>query len=347
MKTLVLALGTHTAALALSMAALAAMAACGDDTATIAHPDASTGADATADVGTTEDASEGGFDAGAPNDASDADARRDASDAADASTAGIGYVRLAHMSPDGPQLDLCLGPKMGASYDFSQSVPLAKPFAPGGIGFERVSVYYGSEAGDYALRLVAANAPSCATALDGRADVPITLANAGYLTVDIGGTWSTDAGADPFTVTVFVDDGPFAARVDGGTQALLRVIRETPRAGTLDVGQNDLANANYLAIFTQIENHKTAAPGAGGIDAHGYTLVLFGGENASVHVDGDTQDLAVWRNVVLDIGEVATMFLVPDTRADAGAGAVRAVLCSRDFGAPPQNAVNTFCSVLP
>ena len=158
--------------------------------------------------------------------------------------------------------------------------------------------------------------------------------------------WSADAGADPFTVTFLVDDGPFAARVDGGTQSLLRAVRETPRAGALDLGQNDLADLNYVPIFTNVADHRTATPGVGGIDANGYASVLFGGENASVHVDGDTQDLAVWRNVVIDAGDVATIFVVPDTRADAGAGSVRAVLCTRDFGAPPQNAINTLCSVL-
>jgi hypothetical protein len=300
-----------------ALGALGGAAGCGDDTATIAHLDASAGPDAPEDVGAA-DAFEAGFDGGAPldaSDASDASDALDAHDAPDTSAAGTGYMRLAHLSPDGPQLDLCLGPRSGGAFDFSQSAPLAKPFAPGGIGFERVSVYYASDAGDYALRFVSANAPSCATPLAGRVDVPITITNGGYVTVSAAGMWSADAGVDPFTVTLFVDDGPFAARVDGGTQALLRVIRETPRGGALDVGQNDLADANYIALFSQVQNHKTATPGSGGIDAHGYTLVLFGGENASVHVEGDAVDLAVWRNVVIDVGEVATMFLVPDLRA--------------------------------
>jgi hypothetical protein len=72
--------------------------------------------------------------------------------AAPAGAAGVGYVRLAHLSPDTPNVDVYLS---------SQSAPGRAQVFPG-VGYGTVSAYLPLTAGSYAVAMRAAGAPASA-----------------------------------------------------------------------------------------------------------------------------------------------------------------------------------------
>lgn len=308
--------------------------ACGDQAVTQGPGDAGDGG---ADAHAADAARDGGSDSAAPADAA-SDAGPDAYDST--AVPGTGYFRVAHVSPDASPFDICLSTP-GDATDFSASAPLFAPISQSGVAFSQVTTFQAVDPGTYGVRFVAPGGGGCAQALQGLSDAMLTLPTEAYATVIVRGS----VAAGGFGARVVTDDGITAANMlgDAGPGSLLRVLHEAASVGTLDLGTGTLADGDYLPMFTGLTYDTTPAAG-GNVDANGYYFpTLIDDTTVSVHTGGQTQDLATWAQIVINYFDVATLFVVPP----AAGGAVRAVLCTRDYAQPTTpGLLNPTCSLL-
>jgi len=307
--------------------------ACGDVITLAPDAGVEAGVDAAPDAAPAADS---GSDVAAPVDAAH-DAGVDVRDAPP--TLGTSYFRVAHVSPDASAFDLCLSVPDSAA-DFTKSTPLFAATSPSGVSFSQVTTFMAADPATYGVRFVAPGG-GCSQALTGLADAKLTLPPQAYATVVVRGS----VAAGGFGARVAVDDPITGANKlgDAGPGALLRVLHEAAGVGALDLGKGTLASGNFVAMFSNLA--YDANPTAGGsIDANGYLFpTLVQTDTVSVHLDGQTQDLASWAQLVIGYDDVATMFIVPPATGTA----VRAVLCTRDYAQPAAGGVlNPTCALL-
>jgi hypothetical protein len=161
------------------------------------------------------------------------------------------HVRVAHLSPDAPAVDLCVKPKDAADSAFVG--PVLKASIAGGLGFGQLSGYLDLDPGTYTVRLVSPAATNCTTAL---ASLPnIDLPRVG------GGSWVTAAaigevGATPrtFEIKAFADRraAPAAGKI------AVRFVHASPRTPAVDVGLGK--GASFTRVWANV-----AYPNVGGV----------------------------------------------------------------------------------
>ena len=138
-------------------------------------------------------------------------------------------LRIAHLSPDAPAVDVCIAPHGTA--DFAGPL-LATAGTTAGLAYGNVTKYLDVEPIQYDVRIVAPGAANCDQAVGGLADVtdlPVLPDGASATVAAIG---RLDAStAQPFRLAAFVDD----TDVTFG-KAKLRVIHAAPGTAGVSVG---------------------------------------------------------------------------------------------------------------
>jgi hypothetical protein len=190
----------------------------------------------------------------------------------------VAYMRVAQLSPDLSAIDLCVAPHGSTAFEG----PLVHQLADDeggpdvGIAYGQVSAYLSLAPGALDVRIVAAGASDCASAIevDGQAllgspDVTdgAALAPSGYATLLIAGSAASDSGTQGVTVTLLGDDAVLA-----GGAASLRAINAMPSAPALDFGLGSFSTEwQPLLIKVAFGTASTqAGPSAGAVDANGY-----------------------------------------------------------------------------
>ncbi len=201
--------------------------------------------------------------------------------------AGVGYVRLAHLSPDTPAVDVYLSSLSGA---ISQQVFKA-------VGYGVVSPYLALPAGGYTVAMrkqgsPPASAPVLSTRVDVVAGDAYTVAGVGRF-VDLG-------------LTVIPDD--LGAPASG--KAKVRVIQASVKAPVLDITTNDGTVVAQHANFASATGYAQVAAGS-------WTLTLRPPAGTATSTSADLDAGAVYSLIVLDGSGGLTSVLRPDAVSGA------------------------------
>jgi hypothetical protein len=187
--------------------------------------------------------------------------------AAPASAAGSGYVRLAHLSPDTPAVDVYLRSKSGA-------VP-AKTFP--GVAYGALSAYLRLPAGVYSVAMRKAGAAKSSPPV---LTTQVTVANGAAYTVAGVGRYA-DLG-----LRVLRDD----LTLPTGGAAKVRIVQASVRAPVLDVNVDKGARIADNVAFATTTSYRRVNPGtwvlrvepSGGGTASRLPCTLTGGSVYSV-----------------------------------------------------------------
>jgi hypothetical protein len=248
-------------------------------------------------------------------------------------------VRVAQWSPGAPAIDVCFAPQ---GQDWTGQLPRLSPLladggaggdagggvkgdggageagalgdggAPAGpgIAFPQVTSYLVLAPGTYAVRLVAAGASDCSTALVDLAAV--TLAAGSFTTVAALGEATPGPGEAPLKLVSFLDDVTAPAG-----QIALRFINASPSLMAVDFGTGSLSGAGgaFAPLFRGVafgEAGAVAESDAGAVDANGYLAAgAYAGATLSAHVTATATDTATAANDVdVRAGSAATMALI-------------------------------------
>lgn len=222
------------------------------------------------------------------------------------------YVRVAHLSPDAPAVDLCL--KLGSG---AFAGPVLRGLgATAGLAYPQVTRYLTLDAGAYTVRLVAPGAADCSTSLAGLPDYALPALAAGtYATAAAVGLVG---GTPPFTVKPFVDDHAVASG-----KAAIRFVHASPGTPAVDVGVG--SGAGFTPLFVNVAFPDAAGAG-GGIDANGYLVTdPLAGAQISARVHGSATDALVVPGVSAAAGTTSTVFAIG--LLGSGTTPLRALAC--------------------
>jgi len=293
------------------------------------HP--ANGEDSGVDTGATAPLSNDG------GDASTEDGGDGSVDDAPGATPPQTYLRMAHVSPDSPPIDVCAAPHATTAFQGPLVGQLAASLTAGaeggaeadggapGIAYSQVSAYVPLAPGQYDFRIVPAGATSCDPLDDAGTDgsspssdwtnLPVLAFNT-YTTLLVAGDVSPAAGDAPFEVTALPDD----AVLDGGA-AVLRAINAVPSETSLDFGLGSAAA--WVPLLTEVtfgEASGEAAPGEGAIDPNGYIAIgpLTAGTLSARPSSSDAAtDTAVADDVEIDFGSIATVIAIGGKTGDS------------------------------
>jgi hypothetical protein len=226
-------------------------------------------------------------------------------------------VRIAHLSPDAPAVDVCITTAGG---DLSAATPLfASLGARQGLAYPQVTAYVELPIASYDVRVIAATETTCANgAVPDTKDV--TLSQGLFATVaaigdlDRGGTAIADPG---FRLAVYVDTNEV-----GAGKAKLRFVHASPGTPNVDVGLS--SGANFLRLFGNVEFGKVAAHG--GIDSLGYLEANPFTSTVSARATGSSSDAIVIHGVTLPAGAIATAFAIGNKTGQV-ANPLRVLIC--------------------
>ncbi|MEE6260565.1 DUF4397 domain-containing protein [Plantactinospora sonchi] len=206
-----------------------------------------------------------------------------------ASAAPVGYVRLAHLSPDTPAVDVYLGAESDK----------ADPQVFKAVGYGVLSPYLPLPVGPYAVAMRRAGAPA--------SDPPVLTTS---VSVTAGKAY-TVAGVGRYAeLGLKVLDDDLSAPADG--RAKVRVVQASVRAPVIDVSVADgerIANAVQFATTTP---YQQVEPGRA-------TLRLAGTGAAPTTTAVSLHDGAVYSLLVLDAKQGG---LTTELRVDARGGVV-------------------------
>jgi FlaG/FlaF family flagellin (archaellin) len=260
----------------------------------------------------------------APIDSAPIDSAADATEAASPHA----YARLAHWSPDAPAVDVCLAAQ-GTSFSaqapqlaaLGSAVDASADANPGdggaaGLVFPRVTSYFVVPPGSYTVRLVAAGAASCDTAIAELPSVP--LDDGSYTTIAAVGELIPVLTDPPLKLVSFADD----ASAPSG-QIALRFVNASPSMTAVDMGTNSIANAMFSDLFANVgfgQAGGAAGSDAGRVDADGYLASNpFSGATLSAHASQTATDAAIANDVTIDPGSAATVALIDGVTNGAAA----------------------------
>jgi hypothetical protein len=204
--------------------------------------------------------------------------------------AAVGYVRLAHLSPDTPKVDVYLS-KVGDSSFATQVFQH--------VGYGVMSKYLALPVGTYAVAMRREGAPA--------SSAPVLTTQ---VTVTDGGAY-TVAGVGKYSglgLKVFTDD---LTRPSGG-KSKVRVIQASVAAPILDVSLSDGTPVAKAVSFASTTNYQLVNPGT-------WSLRLRpNGSSSTTTLGVDLAGGSVYSLLVLD----GTNGLRLQLRADARGGAV-------------------------
>lgn len=248
-------------------------------------------------------------------------------DPAPSATASPVQLRIAHLSPDAPAVDVCLAP--AGSGRFTGPV-LEQAGRAEGLTYAQVTGYLKVAAGSYDVRVVAATALDCSAAI-----VPdtsgATLPAGAAVTVAATGLVVPAEGQPGFALVPLVDDTQV-----GPGKAKLRFVHASPGTPPVDVGVG--SGASFTPIFTAVpfgEVDADRAP-AGYLETDPLSNVT-----VSARATGSTADALVVPGVTLPAGAVVTVFAVGLL---GGEPPLAALVCADD---PLRTALLSECALAP
>ena len=237
-------------------------------------------------------------------------------------------VRVAHLSPDAPNVDFCVSAD-GTTF----AGPIMKSLGDtDGLAYTEVTTYLPLAVGTYTARLVAPNAADCTTSLAGLPDVTgLALAADGSYTVAAIGMLTPVGEDQAFEVLAYGDD----STVDAG-KAKLRFIHASPDTPNVDVG---LGSGNaFTAVFSNV-----AYSDAGMVAGMPYLQTdPLADVTVSARATGTTTDALVIPGLDLPADAIATAFAIGNL--DGNPEALKVLLCV-DNGTPVGALAP--CSVVP
>ena len=225
-------------------------------------------------------------------------------------------IRIAHLSPDAPAVDVCLKTAGGAY----RTPVLASLGAPAGLQYPQVTAYVELPPATYDVRVVVAGDPSCAnaavadtTGVTVGKDVTATIAAIGVL--DRSGAASHDPG---FRLAVLAD----ATGASAG-KGKLRFVHASPGTPAVDVGLG--VGHGFQRVFSNVSFGQVGRGGAidtlGFIEASPFTAPI------TARLAGSTVDALTVPQVTLASGAIATAFAIGNKTGQA-ANPLRVLLCS-------------------
>jgi uncharacterized protein DUF4397 len=276
-------------------------------------------------------------DAGGDAGASTLEGGDDSGDEAEA-TAPQTQLRMAHVSPDAPPLDLCVAPHGSTSF----RGPLVAQLAMGstgdagdadietdaavpGVAYAQVSAYVGLAPGPYDVRIVAAGASSCDSAIAAGGDAAGPVAdwtNLPPLAVDTSATLLLAGDLQPagddarLTLTLLTDDSVLSTGA-----AVVRAINAVPSERALDFGLG--SGSAWEPLLTNVTFGAASAatgPGEGTVDANGYTPIPpLSSQAVSARPSSSDAgaDVAVAMHVEIAQGSIATILAIGGKTGDS------------------------------
>jgi len=226
------------------------------------------------------------------------------------------HVRVAHLSPDAPAVDVCLA-RSGS--DMWQGPLLGKLGAMSGLAYSKITKYIELPVTAYDARIVLAGAMDCNSP-----PVPDTvgIALAPGLVATVAAIGILDntglAAHDPgFRLKVFADDNSVSAG-----KAKLRFIHASPATPAVDVGLG--SGTSFTNIFNDVAfaNVATNQP----MNDRGYIETGSFTSPVSARVADTTSD-ALTVHVSLSTGSIATAFAIGG-KTGSHVNPLRVLLCS-------------------
>jgi hypothetical protein len=195
-------------------------------------------------------------------------------------------VRIAHLSPDAPAVDVCIAPA-GTPYP---AQPLLASFdSRAGLAYTQVTKYLDLPAGAYDVRIVLASETTCANpAVPDTTNVAVTSG----LTATVAAIGRL-GGAPAFRLGVFAD----AATVSAG-KGKLRFVHASPGTPNVDVGIKD-AHGNFTRLFANV-----AFSNAGELETAPLTATV------AARAAGSTSDAIVIPNVAIAAGDIKSAIAI-------------------------------------
>jgi hypothetical protein len=235
------------------------------------------------------------------------------------------HLRIAHLSPDTPAVDVCLAP--AGSQAFGQT-PLLRGLGVTGLSYPQVTAYVDVPAARYDVRVVHASTGSCATAA-----IPDTtgLAVTADLTATVAAIGDLEpAGAaahDPaLRLAVFADTAAVAA-----DKIELRFIHASPGTPAVDVGLG--TGAGFQPLFTGVGFGDRGHLEAGPLPA----------ATVTARVSGTTTDALSIAHVGLAAGSITTAFAIGG-KTGLATNPLRVLLCQDNR---PGSGLLTSCTIAP
>ena len=214
----------------------------------------------------------------------------------DAPALGTAHVRVAHLSPDAPNVDFCVAPHGTA--DFTGPLLTINGHLTG-LPYGNVTKYFDLDSDQYDVRLVAPGAADCTTALGGLPDFTNLPPLEPEVSATIGAEGLVAFGSTtPFTLKAYLDD----TTVDAN-KAKLRFIHASPGTPAVDIGLG--GGALFSSVFSDISYGNAAAA------ANGYvTTDALAGAEISARAHGALQDALAIKPAALPAGAIATAYAI-------------------------------------
>jgi hypothetical protein len=225
------------------------------------------------------------------------------------------HVRIAHLSPDAPAVDLCITTTGGA---FDQAPFLHAIGLRAGLAYPQVTEYVELPIATYDVRVIAATEATCAN--PAVPDIRGVAVGPGFATVAAIGALDRSGPAigDPgFQLAVYADTLEVATG-----KGKLRFIHASPGTPNVDVGLG--SGHGFIRLFGNVEFGKIAVHG--GIDALGYLEANPFTSSVSARVTGGASDALIIPSVTLDAGDIATAFAIGN-KSGSAAPPLRVLLC--------------------
>ena len=225
-------------------------------------------------------------------------------------------IRVAHLSPDAPAVDVCLKPAGGAY----RAPVLAGLGASAGLRYPQVTAYVELPPATYDVRVVLAGDATCAnaavadtTGIAVGADTTATIAAIGVL--DRSGAASHDPG---FRLALLPDATSAAAG-----KGKLRFVHASPGTPAVDVGLG--VAHTFQRVFANVSFGQIGKGGA--IDALGFVEASPFTAPITARLAGSTTDALTVPQVTLSAGAIATAFAIGNKTGQA-ANPLRVLVCS-------------------
>ena len=240
---------------------------------------------------------------------------------------GVAHVRVAHLSPDAPNVDFCLAPH--GSGNFGSPV-LASLGHATGLAYGNVTKYFDLDAVRYDVRLVAPNSADCKQALGNLPDFTELPEIPPGASVTIAAEGLVAFGATrPFELEPYIDD----ASVSDG-KAKLRFVHASPGTGPVDVGLG--GGALFQSVFSDISFGGIAATTNGYVETDPFEAA-----EISARPHGTFSDALAIKPAALPAGAIATAFAIG--QIDNASAPLRVLLCV-DNAAP--NGLLSQCTIV-
>lgn len=226
-------------------------------------------------------------------------------------------VRIAHLSPDAPAVDVCLKPAGAAAYG---RPVLAGLGAAGGLSYPQITTYVELPPARYDIRVVGAGDPAgCANAavadtIGVAVDKGVTATVAAIGVLDRSGAAAHDPG---FRLAVYADATSTAAG-----KGKLRFIHASPGTPAVDVGLG--TGHGFQRVFANVSFSNTGrnAP----IDALGFVEVSPFTAPVTARLAGAATDALTVPGVTIAAGQIATAFAIGNKTGSA-TNPLRVLLC--------------------